>query len=224
MAEYILIRGIRVAKSFKQETFGRLKTIGPRFLLPTGPTAKRHAFQVCSCVCGSVRVVRTNNLASGNTTSCGCLNSELVAKCNVTHNTTHGESDKTPEYLCWCNMQKRCCNPNHKAYHSYGGRGIHICERWRGPDGYSNFLADMGRRPSKSHSIDRIDVYGNYCPENCRWATSKEQTRNRTTTRLVTHNGKTQCLTDWAAELGTGRVTLARRLKRGLTLDGLARS
>ena len=215
MAEYILVHGIRIAKSFEPETFGRLTTLGPKFLLPSGKTGNRQAFQVCSCTCGNIKVIQATCLVSGHTKSCGCLHSEFAAKCN----TTHGESNKTPEYQCWINTKRRCTNPNARGFQDYGGRGIRVCERWSGENGFQHFLADMGRKPSKSHSIDRIDVNGNYCPENCRWATAKEQARNRTTTRLITHNGQTKCVTEWADELGIGYETLRVRLKRGWSVE-----
>lgn len=128
----------------------------------------------------------------------------------------HGDSRKTPEYFAWQNMRARCNNPNHPSYLPYGGRGITICERWAD---YANFLADMGRRPGPGYSLERIDNNGPYSPENCRWATDPEQRRNTRKTRFLTFDGRTQCLTDWAAEIGISLDGLRARLQSGMSAE-----
>jgi hypothetical protein len=127
---------------------------------------------------------------------------------------THGLRG-TPEYNAWVHIRHRCNNPKDRYFAIYGGRGIRVCDRWLGPSGLANFIADMGPRPSKLHSIDRVNNDGNYEPGNCRWATIGEQCRNRRTTRLLTFNGITQCMTDWAAQVGISRQVIFRRLKEG---------
>lgn len=122
----------------------------------------------------------------------------------------HGDS-QSAEYKIWGGILSRCNNPRHTPYPFYGGRGIRVCDRWLQ---YENFLADMGRRPSPKHSIDRIDNDGDYAPENCRWAVMSEQWRNTRRTRLVSFRGKTQCLKDWATELGINYSTLHTRITR----------
>ncbi len=117
---------------------------------------------------------------------------------------------KEPEYLSWVRMQRRCYEPKYKGYKDYGGRGITVCMAWR--QDYRAFVADMGRKPSPAHSLDRIDNNGDYEPGNCRWVTKRTQNRNRRNTRQITFNGETRCFSHWAQELGISRHTLDRRL------------
>lgn len=131
-------------------------------------------------------------------------------------NRKHGEGqERSPEYRSWDGMRDRCLNEKSAPYADYGGRGITVCSRWRGPDGYENFLADMGRKPSPHHTLDRRDNGGNYTPENCRWATKKEQASNRRDNVRLTFNGETHLLRDWAARLELPYNTLYNRLARG---------
>lgn len=118
---------------------------------------------------------------------------------------------KLPEYAVWSAMLSRCNNPKNSNYHRYGARGIVVCERWLK---FKNFIADMGPRPSGEHSLDRIDNDGNYEPENCRWATLKEQARNTSRNRLLTHDGRTMCLDDWAREIDVSPSCLSHRLEK----------
>lgn len=125
---------------------------------------------------------------------------------------------KSPEYYAWRNMRYRCQNPTHHEYHNYGARGIKVCERWQD---FGNFYADMGPRPD-GRSLDRIDNDGNYEPRNCRWATPMEQKLNRRTTVLLTIDGETRHLCEWARRYGIDARTVGSRLKRGIgALDAL---
>lgn len=126
------------------------------------------------CDCGAEIVTHLASLKAGLTSSCGCWSAE-----RATQRIKHGDARKekaVPEYKTWSGMIERCENSNNHKYPIYGGRGINVCARWR--NDYSAFLADMGRKPSPSHSIDRIDVDGDYEPDNCRWATAKVQANN----------------------------------------------
>lgn len=123
----------------------------------------------CRCDCGNERVVLAASLRGGKTKSCGCLLKEGSHK-------THGKSH-TPEYKIWAGMIQRCTNPKTDNYKHYGGRGITVCERWR--NSFEAFYEDMGHRPSKLHSVERINNDGNYEPDNCKWATKRKQSQNQ---------------------------------------------
>lgn len=160
---------------------------------------------LCRCDCGNEAHVTTGNLRSGHTKSCGCFKGERVKVMNKTHGMVY-----TPTYKSWLGMRDRCNCPNNSSYPRYGGRGITICERW---DSFEAFLSDMGEAPP-GNSIERIDNNKGYCPENCRWATKKEQALNRRTTRWVTAHGRTLPLKQWAELTGEPYLRLYKRFKR----------
>jgi hypothetical protein len=118
----------------------------------------------------------------------------------------------TKEYRAWSHMLSRCTNPMDKAYHYYGGRGISVCDRW---SSFKNFFEDMGRSTSDVHSIDRINNDGNYEPGNCRWATVKEQRRNKRDNRILTINGERRTLAEWVEKAGAIYKTAHNRLRMG---------
>lgn len=160
----------------------------------------------CECNCGNASIIRGSSLTSGRVKSCGC--GVLIA---ASAPKTHGESH-LPLYRRWQSMLSRCQNPNNSEYRNYGGRGISITERWQS---YEGFAADMKQGFDATLELDRIDVNGNYGPENCRWTTRKEQQRNKRSNHLITWNDKTLPAIEWALLLGIKPNTLIYRLRRG---------
>lgn len=164
----------------------------------------------CQCACGRETTVRIDHLMSGGSTTCGCgIRAGLLRA-----NTTHGKT-RTPEYRTWAAIQTRCYNDKEKTWPHYGGRGITVCERWRGEGGFENFLADMGERPSSAHSIERKKVNLHYSPDNCIWATRPEQMLNRRNTLRVQHNGKLIPLKTACELEGMNYYSVRSRIIRG---------
>lgn len=180
------------------QRFGRLTVIerGPNVTLGrVSAVAWR-----CACDCGTKPVVSARSLTGGNTQSCGCWRREFTRA-----NQTHGRS-RDRVYYVWKAMRRRCADKSSKHY---GGRGIAVCERWQK---FENFVADMGDRPEGA-TVERIDVNGNYEPCNCRWATRKEQGRNKRNNYLIAHEGATHPISEWAEVTGIPGYRIWERIE-----------
>lgn len=166
----------------------------------------KNSYWICRCeICGNNTEVSRPNLKSGNTKDCGCKRSEKISNANK----KHGYS-KSPTWSSWQKLRQRIITKKNKTYSK-----INYDKRW---DVFELFLEDMGERPV-GHTIDRIDNNKGYYKENCRWATHKEQCRNKSSNVILTFNGKSMCATDWANEIGINRNTITRRIKRGLLIE-----
>src|SRR5574343_961966 len=161
---------------------------------------------LCLCLCGKQVIVLGSSLRKQRTRSCGCLMRESSAAARYRHG-GHG----TPTYRIWAGMIQRCVNDNLPVFPDYGGRGIKVDPRWRL---FAEFKSDMGDRPSPSHTIERIDVNGDYTKTNCRWAVGGEQQHNKRTTRWLTWNGKTMSASRWARVVGLTTGAIFNRLNR----------
>lgn len=173
--------------------FGRLT-----ILSFVGMNKHRMDMWMCKCECGKAVITRGLSIRSGHTESCGCLKKK------------HGLSNTRTQYS-WSDMKRRCTQKYHYQYKNYGAKGIRVCKRWLK---FQNFVDDMGIRPEGT-SLDRKDGKKGYSPNNCRWATPKEQILNRSITRWITFRGKTLCLSDWARTLGISSFALHWRIDIG---------
>lgn len=181
--------------------------IGDRFGRFTieGTVKRNHrTLYVCRCDCGNVSFAMKRDLLLGKTRSCGCLKNELFKERITTH-----EMSDSKTYHSWCAMKERCNNKNSHAYPLYGGRGIKICERWE--NSFKNFISDMGICPDGC-SIDRIDPNGDYSPNNCRWATYKEQGRNTRRNVFINYKGEDKTIAEVAEILNINYRTLYYRI------------
>lgn len=205
MRKYILHHGIRIAKDFLPETFGRLTTIGPKFMLHRGPKQGR-PHQVCECCCGEVAVVNVDHLRVGHTRSCGCLDLETKTRLK----TSHG-MHKDPHYKVYRGMIARCYDMKHKQYADYGGRGIYVEAPWLGDTGFETWYAEMGPRP-KGYTIERKDNDGPYSKDNCIWASREAQANNTSKNVMLEIDGKMDTMSNWARAFGVEYSTFRSRI------------
>lgn len=167
------------------------------------PSKNGHVSWLCLCDCGNYTTVRGDKLITGHTKSCGCLHKEAIHE-------THGKS-KTRLYKTWQGMKKRCYNKTSRCYKDYGGRGIKICSEWK-DDFMAFYNWSMINGYAENLEVDRIDNNKGYYPNNCRWATRKQQNRNTRQNRYFTYNGETHCLSEWCEILGLNLNTVTSRL------------
>lgn len=209
-----LYQRLRIDESGIKE-FERLTRIGPWFSIRLA-SGRKQKWAVFECKCGSIVALRLSAVAHAESRSCGCLRKEITAATKTTHGHMRNRR-ATPEYRSWSHMIGRCENENDAKYPDYGARGITVCRRWR--ESFEAFFEDMGPRPSIKHTLDRIDNDGNYEPGNCRWATKRQQGRNTRRNRMLTFDGETMCLADWAERTGIPRSVLQIRLRDGWSIQ-----
>jgi hypothetical protein len=176
------------------------------------PNKYHRRYFVCLCDCGNTTSVSLNDLRSGHTKSCGCLNRELsskrYSKLMLKHG--HGKKNNTSKtYHSWCSMKRRCKCKTLKHYRLYGGRGIKICKRW---EKFENFLKDMGERP-EGKTIDRIDVNGNYEKNNCRWSTAKQQNLNKQKTIKIMYKNNLFTINELSLQINIPESIIRDRLR-----------
>lgn len=199
--------------------FGRLTVLSLGWEQVTASGACHNMAEV-QCECGKRKFIRPRSLWPRGIKSCGCLQREMAAEIGSAANLKHGHAgrNRTPEYGVHSTMISRCHNPKSDKYADYGGRGIVVCDRWKGEGGYERFIQDMGRR-KPGQSIERINGDGPYEPSNCRWADATEQANNRRSNRFIVFNGRRQTISQWAREVGLCRATLNDRLERGWDIE-----
>lgn len=191
------------------------KRIGKWMVTEYTLVKNKKTYWLCICDCGNKKYVTSQYLRNGDSKSCGCLRKEVCKRIA----TTHGLS-KIPEYRIWAKIKYRCYDKNCDKYENYGGMGVIVCDRWF--NSFENFFHDVGVRPSPKHSIDRFpNTAGNYEPTNFRWATHKQQCRNRRKNVLINHNGIRLVSAEWAEKINTTTANIEYHTKRGKTIQYL---
>lgn len=171
-----------------------------------------HKYFLCQCDCGKQKAISMSHLRTGSSHSCGCG----VVESTIRRNTTHNDS-KTRLYRIWSEMKRRCLKPSSAAYRYYGGRGIKLSADWLDYTSFQEWSLSHGY--TDSLTIERIDVNGDYCPENCKWITKEEQARNKTNNRRITINGETRLVTDWLKDASVSSTQVYYRLKHGWSIE-----
>ena len=178
-------------------------------------TRNGQAYWLCKCDCGNKIVARANHLRTGNIKSCGCLRGKVNA-----NRSKHGLS-YSRIYNTYYGMVKRCNLPSNASFSRYGGRGIKICDEWLDKsNGFNNFLEwALSHGYSETLTLDRIDVNGNYSPENCRWVTPKVQANNRSSNVIIEYNSESHTMSEWAEITGISQQAIASRLRKGWSVQ-----
>lgn len=198
--------------SLEGQRFGKLVVISQADFRIKPDGTKEYRW-LCKCDCGNRTIVSTSSLRTGNTKSCGCIQKEKATEHIVSINKSHGDC-YSRLYSIWSNMLFRCKCETASEYKYYGGRGISVCEEWCEYSAFKEWA--MANNYSEELTIDRIDVNGNYCPENCRWATKLQQANNKTSNRyLLTPDGKYLSMADCSRKYNIPYYTLRSRIHRG---------
>lgn len=209
-------------KDLTGQKFGRLTVIGIK------PTETRKTYWICQCDCGNIKTVRSDSLQNGAIKSCGCLKKEqdninlMQSEARQKFLASGHKVGGTRLYEIWQSMKSRCYNPNNTRYHRYGGRGITVCNEW--VDNFETFYEwAVANNYSDDLTIDRINTDGNYEPNNCRWATRKEQANNRNSNIKITIGNSTRTLQEWCEIFKVEYKTINARYNRNqnITIDQL---
>lgn len=167
----------------------------------------------CECDCGKVKSISSNLLLSGRSVSCGCYKKDYLSIAKSTNRLSH-----TRIRSKWRNMMNRCYSSNNAEYKNYGARGIVVCQEWHDLEKFAKWAYSNGYIEGSNLTLDRIDVDGNYCPENCRFVDMKSQCRNKTNNNIIEFNGESKTIAEWSEITGINRSTITYRHSRGLPL------
>lgn len=196
-------------KDLSNKTFGHWSVVSRAENAINGRTR-----WLCRCRCGRMEIVQSAHLVHGVSKSCGCARPRGEDHPRYKHGLGHGGG----VYKIWCSMIQRCENPNTRSFKDYGARGIAVCVKWR--KSFTAFAEDMGPRPSPIHTIERVNSSLGYEPDNCRWATPKEQGRNTRRNRIVEYRGRAMSLAEAAELSGVNYWTARWRVDNGRNVDG----
>lgn len=203
-------------KDITGQRFGRLIVLHPSHASTLKSGKSSAIYWACQCRCGNLTVVSGHHLRLKRIKSCGCRRTELIARVNFKHGRSSRSHPQRYLYELWLGIRSRILDSSNISYPTYGGAGVPMHEPWKTDStGFIKYvLSEIGERPSRGHSIDRIVNALGYVPGNLRWRTPYEQNRNKTTNRMITANGETLCVTDWARRLGRTPQSISRRIDR----------
>jgi len=193
------------------------KRFGKLIVLSFYKRIKNQTMWICKCDCGTIKIINGSNLTRNITSSCGCYGKEQRIKSLTIHGLTNHKL-----YSVYSSIKQRCYDKNSHKYKNYGGRGITICDEWRNDfKKFYDWAINNGYKEEKlpnginNLTIGRIDNDSNYCPENCRWETNKQQMNNMTTSHFITYKGKTKTMKQWCENLNLKYLTIAQRINCG---------